>query len=367
MLRPALFSAYLLGMGLPALSHPFDAHAQAGQPADFTETVRNRLKIEKNLSLQEFCPIESERRAEKIFAEYGAYLISVGTQLPNGCFFNSESEHSYFRATVPVTSAKVGGITLTLQRAAMTALLAAEKEALRKGLRITARSGEQAAARSYDETTSLWNTRFHPALAHWIHKGAITQQDAQLIRALPLRDQIAKVLEWEAHGIYFSTYFTKSIFHSVAPPGASQHNVLLAFDASEYADKNIRRILADHGWFQTVVSDAPHFTYLGVKAFELSRAGLKLVSVDGQDYWVPNIAQASTMLAAQQLATGWPAFGQLPTPVPAANSTTGPLGDHEPGVHIDHSECAMLLTQHWPLQWRHVVRHDAARMTGELK
>jgi len=51
----------------------------------------------------------------------------------------------------------------------------------------------------------------------------------------------------------------------------------------------VRKILSDHGWFQTVKSDMPHFTYLGVKESELPSLGLRPVNVDGQKFWIPNV------------------------------------------------------------------------------
>jgi len=38
---------------------------------------------------------------------------------------------------------------------------------------------------------------------------------------------------------------------------------MLAFDANEHGSAAVRAVLAKHGWFQTVASDAPHFTFLG--------------------------------------------------------------------------------------------------------
>ena len=51
----------------------------------------------------------------------------------------------------------------------------------------------------------------------------------------------------------------------------------------------VREILAKHGWFQTVLSDLPHFTFLGLKEKDLSKNGLKNVEVDGQTFWIPNV------------------------------------------------------------------------------
>ena len=95
------------------------------------------------------------------------------------------------------------------------------------------------------------------------------------------------VLDLENKGVFFSTDFKKSILYSVAAPGTSQHLSMLAFDVKEFGDEKIRRILANHGWFRTVQSDAPHFTYLGYKESDLERLGLRKIPDGG--FWVPNV------------------------------------------------------------------------------
>ncbi|HMJ08621.1 MAG TPA: hypothetical protein VK468_06430, partial [Pyrinomonadaceae bacterium] len=82
---------------------------------------------------------------------------------------------------------------------------------------------------------------------------------------------------------------SKSIIYSVAPPGASQHLSMLAFDVKEFDAEDVRVTLAKHRWFQTVTSDLPHFTYLGVAESELAGLGLKRVEHAGRPFWVPDI------------------------------------------------------------------------------
>jgi hypothetical protein len=65
---------------------------------------------------------------------------------------------------------------------------------------------------------------------------------------------------------------------------------MLAFDANEFLDARVREILAAHGWFQTVLSDLPHFTFLGLKEDELPSRGLKCVEAVGQRFWIPDVA-----------------------------------------------------------------------------
>jgi hypothetical protein len=64
---------------------------------------------------------------------------------------------------------------------------------------------------------------------------------------------------------------------------------MLAFDASEFREARVREILAHHGWFQTVLYDLPHFTFLGVREIELRAFGLKSVKEAGQIFWIPDI------------------------------------------------------------------------------
>jgi hypothetical protein len=97
------------------------------------------------------------------------------------------------------------------------------------------------------------------------------------------------VLELEKSGVYFSKDLSKSILYSIAAPGTSQHIAMLAFDVIEFDNPRVREILAKHGWFQTVLSDLPHFTFLGLKEKDLPKNGLKNVEVDGQTFWIPNV------------------------------------------------------------------------------
>jgi hypothetical protein len=96
-------------------------------------------------------------------------------------------------------------------------------------------------------------------------------------------------LALEERGLYFAKGFSKSIIYSGAPPGSSQHLSMLALDIVESNNPVVRQILAKHGWFQTVVSDLPHFTFLGEAEAELPKLGLKKVASSGRSYWVPDI------------------------------------------------------------------------------
>ncbi|HEX9961140.1 MAG TPA: hypothetical protein VGB00_09425, partial [Pyrinomonadaceae bacterium] len=147
--------------------------------------------------------------------------------------------------------------------------------------------GADSARRSYAQTVELWASRVSPALTHWVEKGRISPQEARRLESLSPVLQVAEVLRLEEQGIYFSKDFSKSILYSVAAPGASQHLSMLALDVAEHENAKAREILARHGWFQTVVSDLPHFTYLGAAKSELPKLGLKKKSSGGRDFWIP--------------------------------------------------------------------------------
>ena len=178
---------------------------------------------------------------------------------------------------------------IELQPAAMKALLQARAAARGNGLDITPRDGAEAARRNYADTLRLWNSRFLPALDYWTSAGRLTLPQTERLRSLPVSAQVTEVLELEKEGIFFSKDFSKSVLYSIAAPGTSQHIAMLAFDANEFLDERVRQILVLHGWFQTVVSDLPHFTFLGLKEEELPARGLKSVEVHGQTFWIPDV------------------------------------------------------------------------------
>lgn len=253
----------------------------------FRVIVENRLKT-RNLDLAKVCPTNNIV-AERVFSDYGAIFVSKGTSLPGKCVFENEDEVRAFQSLAHPYELKVGGMGITLQRAAMHAFEKALAEAAKSRLSITPRGGSAASTRNYAKTVELWNSRFAPALRHWSAKGKITRDEADAAKRAPIREQVAMVLAWEAKGLWFSKDLQKSILYSVAVPGASQHIFMLALDVEQFADARVRRILAKHGWFQTVKSDLPHFTYLGVSEDDLSSLGLKREVVSGQTFWIPDI------------------------------------------------------------------------------
>jgi len=261
---------------------------RAAETPDFRLIVETRLKDRYKTSLERICPVYTDWVAARVFAEYGALFISEnGTVYPRKCIVESEAEMELIQREMNPQSENIGGVTITLQKPAMEALIKARKAAAERGLSITPRGGSTASMRSYAKTVELWNSRFDPALNYWVGKGRIKPADAQAVRQANIRAQVARVLQWEQEKIWFSKDLSKSILYSVAAPGASQHNFMLALDVEQYANPRVREILADHGWFQTVKSDLPHFTYLGLKKKELPSRGLRSTTVDGQEFWIP--------------------------------------------------------------------------------
>jgi hypothetical protein len=235
--------------------------------------------------------------ARRILNEYGAiFFASGGATPPPVCIFAGAEEVETFQRAARVEAQEIGGVSIELQPAAMRALLAARLEAQVGGLDITPRDGSESARRGYADTVRLWNSRLLPALEYWRAQGRLSDEEAGRVRRLPVREQVGAVLELERAGVYFSKDFSKSILYSVAAPGASQHLSLLAFDAAEYADEGVRRILARHGWFRTVRSDCPHFTYLGLAESRLPANGLKKVETRDGEFWVPNSGDADAEL-----------------------------------------------------------------------
>jgi hypothetical protein len=225
----------------------------------------------------------------KMLKEYGAVFVARGGATPpKTVIFKDEAEVSAFQNGLQKAKESIGGFSMELQSAAMQGLKNAIAEAKQSGLNITPR-GADSARRTYNETVKLWASRVDPGLKHWVGKGKLSQADASRIKSLSPFQQVPEIFKLEAQGMFFAKDLSKSIIYSVAPPGTSQHLSMLALDVKENDNAKVRDILAKHGWFQTVVSDLPHFTFLGVAESELSNLGLKKVSDGGRSFWLPNI------------------------------------------------------------------------------
>jgi hypothetical protein len=254
----------------------------------FYDALAKALKKRK-MKVENICP-HSNEVARRILEEYGAmFLASKRVIPPPRCVFTNEEEVTQFQNDAGFSQELIGYDEIELQPEAMKGLMKARQAALKEGLDITPRDGAEAARRNYDDSVRLWNSRFQPALDHWLNRGRLTAEQVIRLRRLPLSQQVAEVLELEKSGIYFSKDLSKSILYSIAAPGASQHIAMLAFDVNEFENSRVREILAKHGWFQTVLSDLPHFTFLGLKEKDLHKNGLRSVEVKSQVFWIPNV------------------------------------------------------------------------------
>ena len=223
----------------------------------------------------------------RLLREYGAMFVTRATP-PPAIVFRNQREVAAFQDSVAIARHMIGGFELELQSRAMTGLKKAAREADKDGLSITPR-GEDSARRSYTDTVSLWKSRVVPALDHWIGQGRMKPDAADKILSRTPFKQVPEVLRLEEEGIFFAKDLSKSILYSVAPPGTSQHLAMLAIDIAEFDDPRVREIMARNGWFQTVVSDLPHFTYLGARQDRLPGLGLRSVETGGRTFWVPDI------------------------------------------------------------------------------
>jgi hypothetical protein len=238
-------------------------------------------------------PLATSPVEHRLLKEYGAVFVTRAVPPPK-IIFDDEPDVLAFQRTLQIRRSSIGKFDIELQTLAMEALESAVASAKEKGISITARSGD-AGGRSYQQTLSLWQRNVDRGLEHWVESGRISPERAHSIRGLATTDQVAAVLDLEdSENLYFSTYFDKSILQSVAAPGASQHLALLAFDIAEYQGETAEAILWQYGWYRTVLSDLPHFTYLGCKQDELPGLGLRLVvrkyNSTMYRFWIPNLA-----------------------------------------------------------------------------
>ena len=258
-------------------------------PASFYDVLRKTLKKRKT-KIETICP-GSNSVARRVLEDYGAiFIASKKVMPPPVCVFTSEEQVTKFQEQAGFVSETIGFDEIELQPEAMKQLLKAREQAIKEGLDITPRGGTEAARRNYEDSMRLWDTRFLPALDYWVGQGRLTAENAARLRTLPLHEQIAEVLDLEKNEIYFSKDLSKSILYSIAAPGTSQHIAMLALDVTEFQNARVREILARHGWFQTVLSDLPHFTFLGLKEDDLPKHGLKAVVVNEQTFWIPNVS-----------------------------------------------------------------------------
>jgi len=272
----------------PMISNSLRESKNLNEATPFYEALAKALKKRK-IKLENVCP-PSDPVSRRILEEYGAiFMADKKVTPPPVCIFTTEEQVTKFQDDAGFEAEVIGFDEVELQPEALKKLNKAREEAQKEGLDITPRDGAEAARRNYEDSVRLWNSRFEPALDYWQSQGRLTAEQVARLRSLPLSQQIAEVLELEKTGIYFSKDLSKSILYSIAAPGTSQHIAMLAFDVNEFENPRVREIMAKHGWFQTVLSDLPHFTFLGLKEKDLPKHGLRNLEINGQVFWIPNV------------------------------------------------------------------------------
>lgn len=285
-----LLKAFSVLVCLSAYSHTASSQPLASPPS-FESFLAERFKPQPSWDLESFCPVTKSVVAARVFRAYGSmFVASDSVKLPPVCVYPGDAEVVKFQGELKTKTFEAGGVRISLQEAASDALQRALNDANACRLTISPLDGAIAGSRSYGDTLMLWNGRFFRALDHWTRVGKLTAADREAVTGVELAKRIEMILRWEDQGIYFSTDRTRSILTSTAPPGASQHLSMLAFDVVEYSRPAIREIMNRNGWFQTVVDDPPHFTFLGIAEAELPNRGLKVVQKGSHRYWVPNLA-----------------------------------------------------------------------------
>ena len=273
----------------PMTSNPIRESKNLNEPTPFYDPLAKALKKRK-IKLENICP-PSDPVSRRILEEYGAIFVADKKVIPPPvCIFTTAEQVTRFQDAAGFEAEVIGYDEVELQPQALKKLNKAREEARKEGLDITPRDGAEAARRNYEDSVRLWNSRFEPALDYWQSQGRLTAEQVARLRSLPLSQQVAEVLELEKSGIYFSKDLSKSILYSIAAPGTSQHIAMLAFDVNEFENPRVREIMAKHGWFQTVLSDLPHFTFLGLKEKDLPKHGLRSLEINGQVFWIPNVA-----------------------------------------------------------------------------
>ncbi|MBD2664962.1 peptidase M15B and M15C, D,D-carboxypeptidase VanY/endolysin [Richelia sinica FACHB-800] len=216
---------------------PFIPNQQLDEQQRFLKTVAHRLTIVPQNNSFEYTLLKA----------YGAIFINQAAdiKLPTKVLFTDAQEIKAFQSTL--TRAKVTGTSdCYLQKNAADALNKA-----RELVNIPLKSGYIGdCTRDFDMNFRFWRKYANNHTLEQVKQGKETK-----------------------------------ILGTVAPPGTSQHLWGLAIDLRVSTSAQ-RQTLNQHGWFQTVENDAPHWTYLGWTEENLAKFGLKNKVVNGITYWL---------------------------------------------------------------------------------
>ncbi|MBE9006731.1 D-alanyl-D-alanine carboxypeptidase family protein [Fortiea sp. LEGE XX443] len=183
-----------------------------------------------------------------LLRSYGAAFVNPAddVKLPPTVLLNSEEETKEFQTQL-ILQKVVGTNNCYLQKAAADAL---NKARLQYNIPLKSGYGASDCTRSFATNSRFWYKYANNKTLEKVKQGKETK-----------------------------------ILSVVAPPGASQHLWGLAIDLGVSNTKQ-RQILNQNGWFQTVVKDVPHWTYLGVSVEDLPKLGFKNQVVQGITYWL---------------------------------------------------------------------------------
>src|SRR4030095_9781085 len=280
-----MFGAILLR----SLLAPYVTVAQPLQPVYFDQVVEKRFGSE-GWSFEKFCPVSTDVVSRRVLQSYGAmFVASDSIKVPSTCVHRGEGDQRRYQTALDRRPLEMNGARIDLQNGAAASLEAVIAEVSAGGSSISPLDGSIAGGRTYGDTLMLWNSRVFPAMDFWIRRGRLPDTARDEIARLELPKKVEKILEWESQGIYFSPDRSRSILTSTAPPGTSQHLAMIAFDVVEFRNPTVRAVLNKNGWFQTIVDDPAHFTYLGFPEIELPSRGLLAVFKGGQLCWIPNM------------------------------------------------------------------------------
>ncbi len=180
--------------------------------------------------------------------QYGAPFVNLnsGIKLPPKVFFPNPEETRTYQASLVMGKVNSGN-NCFLQKAAADAFNIADKQ-----INIPLKSGYGAGdcTRTYETNLRFWKKYANNNTLERVKQGRET-----------------------------------AILNVVAPPGTSQHLWGLAIDL-RVATATQRKALNQNGWFQTVETDLPHWTYLGVPEEKLPDFGFNKKIVRGITYWL---------------------------------------------------------------------------------
>lgn len=286
-----LLALWQLACGGGTGSAPETVYQPSKAPRDSPRFLNKKYHAKLPYDFQS--PEDTDDLAWRYLADQGAVYVAQGGVIPPPTVqFASEEEVARWQATLAIQRLDYGepqfGNFVELQAAAMEGFKKARDEIDAMGLSITPR-GLDAGRRSFTDTLKFWQERVNLGLEHWILLRRLAKHDAERLRALSPNEQALEILRLEAQGLYFGKEFANPILASVSAPGTSQHLSLLALDIYEYENYDVRLALARHGWYQTIPSDLPHFTYLGVREGKLPELGLKRIIKNERAFWVTDV------------------------------------------------------------------------------